>query len=174
MKNIFFVVALTMLLSACGGSGNNPVETSSVAAPASGEPSGLQSDSTSKRMRPKAAADGDKGVDKLVAMGLVLDFPHAINYDIIDESRNGTIRHRVLVEVLGADFPAAVQQFDDSIVALGYARKDGVDEGGKSKSTYVKKGVASLYILAQPVDVGPDLKNPDALGSIHIMWNKGR
>ncbi|MGY0797609.1 hypothetical protein ACW7G0_00865 [Lysobacter sp. A286] len=161
MRNIFVVIFMAMLLGACGKSDTNQ-------APA------VQSDSTPKQSRPIAAPEDDKGVDKLAAMGLALEFPHEINYDILDQSNSGTTRHRVLVEVLEADFPTALQQFEASIIALGYAKKDEVDDDGKIKITYSKKDRANLYIIAQPVEVGPSLKNSDSSGSIHIMWRKGK
>jgi hypothetical protein len=162
---------LTGLLAACDASRNEtpatPDSSGAAAQDAEAAPGALP-----KAVRPTPAPEGQKGVDVLARSGVVLSFPHAINYDILDQSRNGTPRHRVLVEVLDSDFATVVDEFGQSLVEQGYAlAKDGSTDG-RIKRTYIRKGAPTYYLLMQPVAVGPKLANPDATGSIHIMWNR--
>jgi hypothetical protein len=118
-----------------------------------------------------ASADTRKGVDLLTDAGVTFAFPNVIHYDIVDKSRRGTPRHRVLIEVLDGDFATATRQIDKSLVDLGYSKTSDANKGGRIEQVFKQKGKPTYYLLMQPEGMGPALRDPNAVGSIHIMWN---
>ena len=166
MKKLFLSTALMVLIAGCNK------ETDQ--APAQGEPAAQAPSATSVRApvaKPVAAPEGEKGVDMLTAAGIKLDFPHAVSYDIMDVSRAGTPRRRVLLEVLGGDFATATERFGQSLVNAGYAKTSDKNNGGRIDQIYEQAGKPAYYLLMQPAGMGPKLLGKDAVGSIHIMWN---
>lgn len=163
-------ITLALLVSACSND-TPPLESStpdSAAAPAQkNEGEGL-----AEIRGPQVAPEGDTGTEFLASQGVALEFPHQINYDILDMSRNGTPRHRVLVEVLGGDFAQASAGFSSSLEKIGYRKAGETIDGQRIEQTFVQEGKPTYYLLIQPAGSGPQLGNPDAVGSIHIMWNK--
>lgn len=168
MKRFFASLAMAMFLAACGQGGHEQQSGASTTS----TPEPAPPTTPPVKAPPRAAPEGEKGVDLLAGNGIALDFPHEINYDIIDTSRNGTPRHRVLVEVLGGDFPAVVQQFTATLAGTGYRKGSEKNDVQRIEQVYVKRDQPTLYLLMQPAGTGPKLKNPDSTGSIHIMWNK--
>ncbi len=168
MKKLPACLILALLVSACGNNaplaGNAAGETSATAPKAqiaAPEESG-----------PRTAPEEDSGAEFLVGQGVAMEFPHEIGYDILDTSRNGTPRHRVLVEVLGGDFAKESADFVASLEKIGYRKASESTNGQRIEQVQVQEGKPTYYLLMQPVGSGPKLKNPDAVGSIHIMWNK--
>jgi len=115
--------------------------------------------------------DTRTGASLLEVEGITFDFPHAINYDIIDKSPSGKPRHRVLVEMRGGDFDAVMHDFTTSLVHMGYKKKKSDNSNGRISEIYAAKGRPTLYLRMQPLAIGPKLKSADAVGSIHVMWN---
>lgn len=165
MRRAWICFTLAWALVACD-SGDAPVP---------GTPAAHSPDAAAEtRTEPAPAPPGQQGVAVLEATGIELEFPHAINYDIHDVSRNGTPRHRVLVEVLGGDFNTVVAQFNQALVDNGYTMTSDSSTGAKIERVYARNDMPTYYLLIQPVGAGPKLGNPDATGSIHIMWNRRR
>lgn len=164
MKRLFLCIVAAGLLAACNGGKDD--------ARGAGSPSAVASQAVAPPTRPAPAPEGQKGVEVLTGNGIELTFPHAINYDILDVSKNGTPRQRVLVEVLGGDFGVVAEQFAQLLVDQGYAMASDRTTGGRIERIYTQKGKPTYYLLMQPVGIGPKLGNPDATGSIHIMWNR--
>jgi hypothetical protein len=161
MKKLLLIPAmLVLLLSACGKGDrqNQPSENKPVA-------------ETGKPV-PRVAPEGQMGVDILAGEGVTLDFPHTINYDIMDTSRKGTPRHRVLVEVVGGDFDKTIRGFTKSLSDMGYKKTRNKAVNGRVEQIYKQAGRPTYYLLMQPVEIGPRLKHDKAVGSIHIMWNQ--
>lgn len=166
MKKLLLSAALVALIAGCN------TETDQV--PAQGEPVAQAPSATSVQApvaKPVAAPEGDKGVDMLSAAGIKLDFPHAVSYDIVDVSRAGTPRRRVLLEVLGGDFTTVTERFGQSLVDAGYTKTSDKNNGGRIDQVFEQAGKPAYYLLMQPVGMGPKLLGKDAVGSIHIMWN---
>jgi hypothetical protein len=159
-----------LLLGACektepvdqSGSGTQPQAVGNAAPPPA---------SPVKPQRPVPAPAGQKGLDLLAEAGINLDFPHDVHYDILDTSHAGTRRHRVLLEVRDADFATVIRDFDESLEGLGYTKTTDKDTNGRVEQVYESKGKPAYYLLMQPAGMGPKLNSPDAVGSIHIMWN---
>lgn len=167
LKPLYLCLAITGLLVACDK--DKPVDQAATmpAAPQA-EP---RIATPTKRPAPVPAPEGEKGADLLAEAGVALDFPHAIAYDIMDVSRAGTPRHRVLVEVLGGDLATAKQRLGQTLTGLGYAKKADTDKGGRVEQIYTMGGKPAYYLLIQPAGMGPKLVGKDAVGSIHVMWN---
>src|SRR5690606_21591427 len=93
-----FVVSLlaASVLAAC-----RKTETPETPTPAA---SPAEAAATPERPRPVPAPEDEQGIDILEVAGVKFDFPHQVHYDILDTSRRGTRRHRVLVEIRGGDF----------------------------------------------------------------------
>lgn len=121
--------------------------------------------------QPMEKLQAQSGVQLLEQEGITFDFPHAINYDIVDKNRRGTPRHRVLVEARGGDFDKIARGFTTSLAHMGYKKKKESNAGGRIRATYAAKGRPTLYLRMQPLAIGPKLKSKDAVGSIHVMWN---
>lgn len=163
-------VTLALLVSACSNDAPPPQANApdSAAIPAPGP----DAQAATERRGPRAAPADDTGAEFLAEQGVVLQFPHRINYDILDTSRNGTSRHRVLVEVLGGDFVQTTADFTSSLEKIGYRKASESTDGQRIEQTFVQEGKPTYYLLMQPAGTGPQLGNPDAVGSIHIMWNR--
>ena len=168
MKNALVPMALVFLLSACGGDMQQ--------SPTAEVPKTAKAEPVVPVNRPAArpAPAGQKGVDILASEGVTFDFPYAINYDIMDTSSKGTPRHRVLVEVLGGNFEESVQKFTKSLTAMGYKKAGDKTKNGRMEQVYKQSGRPTYYLRIQPAEVGPELKNKRALGSIHVMWSQPR
>ena len=169
MNRLIACILLAGLLTACDAGNDGTQDPSQIVLPREEAPAAARE---AARPKPEPAPAGQKGVDVLAQAGIEFAFPHAINYDIFDQSRSGTPRHRVLVEVIGGDFATVAEQFGQSLVDKGYAlAKDG-GTGGRIERTYTREDAPTYYLLMQPVAIGPKLARPDATGSIHIMWNR--
>jgi hypothetical protein len=172
MKQYMHLLFAVGLLAGCDAQHAEQAATPDATQAATSETSASQPESAEPTpSKPVTAPDGQKGVDLLAAAGVDLAFSHAINYDILDVSRNGTPRHRVLVEVLGDNFMGTVKQFDQVLAGLGYTVASNREEGGRIDRIYTSAGKPTYYLLMQAVGAGPKLGNPDATGSLHIMWN---
>lgn len=164
MKRYLAIVGLATLLAACGPSQQPQTNVNDAAAEPSPEATG---DLT------PAPVVRKKGVDLLTSdFGVMPDFRYAVVYDIVDKNTVGVRRHRVLLEVLGEqDIETALGKMDATLVALGYEKsKDTVTDRGHEE-VFRKKGTPTLVLLAQSAASGPQLKNADAVGTIHVMWN---
>ncbi|MGN7726619.1 hypothetical protein ACTJIL_12505 [Luteimonas sp. 22616] len=165
MKKIALFIAIAVAVAACGKQEAPQTPTSpesSHKAPAAQAPS---------RQSPVPAPEDKRGVAALAAAGVKFDFPHQVLYDILDVSGSGTPRHRVLVEIQGGEFDQVVEQFGESLEALGYQKDSGKETGGRIDSVYSAEGKPTYYLLMQPAGMGPKLMGKDSTGSIHIMWN---
>lgn len=167
LKSLYLCLAIAGLLAACGK--DNPADEGE-AIPAASQAE-VPTAKPARRPAPVPAPEGEKGADLLAGAGVALDFPHAIAYDILDVSRAGTPRHRVLVEVLGGDFAAATQKLGQTLAGLGYIKKADTNKDGRIEQVYTMDGKPAYYLLMQPAGMGPKLVGKDAVGSIHIMWN---
>lgn len=162
MKKIVFSLFAAGLLAACGRS-EAPGTTGQVAAPAeAGAPT---------HPHPVRAPDDQRGIDLLEVAGVEFDFPNKVRYDILDTSRGGTRRHRVLVEILGGNFDDVTQKFENSLVHIGYRKSSESVKDGRVQQVFKQAGKPTYYVLMQPAGVGPKLSSPDSAGSIHVMWN---
>jgi len=170
MKKLPVSLILVLLVSACSND-TSPTPSNTAAdetvAAAQEAPS-----SVPEKSGPRAAPEGETGAELLASQGVVMEFPHEIGYDIMDTSRNGTPRHRVLVEVLGGDFAKQSADFAAALEKIGYRKASESVDGERVEQVQVQEGKPTYYLLMQPAGSGPKLKNPDAVGSIHIMWNK--
>ena len=83
----------------------------------------------------------------------------------------GVNRRRVLLEVLEGDIEAAMTSAEATLDKAGYSKSKESSDGGRYDAVFVKHGFPTLVFMAQTPDRGPDLKNPGAVGTIHIMWN---
>ena len=169
MKKLPACLILALLVSACSNDTSPPAGD---AADGSASASPDVQPAVVEESGPRVAPEGDTGAEFLAQEGVVMEFPHEIGYDILDTSRNGTPRHRVLVEVLGGDFATTSADFVASLEKIGYRKASESVEGQRIEQVQVQEGKPTYYLLMQPVGTGPELKNPDAVGSIHIMWNK--
>lgn len=160
-----FVVSLlaASALAAC-----SKTETPETPTPAA---SPAEAAATPERPRPVPAPEDEQGIDILEVAGVKFDFPHQVHYDILDTSRRGTRRHRVLVEIRGGDFNEVVRQFDQNLVDLGYRKSSDSNKAGKIEQVFKQAGKPTYYLLMQPAGVGPKLRSKEATGSIHVMWN---
>jgi hypothetical protein len=148
---------LAFFLASCGG--DKPADPNEAISPPAAE-------------QPQVAkSEARKGIDLLTEFGVRPDFAHSINYDIVDKDKSGKPRHRVLLEVREGDMTTAVARMDALLVEQGYAKAKQSDHDGKVEQVFRKAGVPTLVLLSQSVATGPRLKQPDAVGSIHIMWN---
>lgn len=159
MRRTAMAAALVAMLGAC-----QPAEAPQ--APAGPAP---QTPDTSG---PQPEAAHDKGVSVLESWGLSIPFAHHVAYDLVDHNRVGVARHRVLLEVTGGTMDEAVAGMERSLAAIGYAKASETDVAGKLDQVFRKAGAPTLVLRSQPVAVGPKLKRADAVGSIHVMWNK--
>lgn len=164
MNKIVMMVVIPLALAAC----SKPVE---VVPPDSAPPVQQQAEPEAARPNPVAAAVGDTGMDILASRGLEVTFPYAVNYDIKDVSKNGTPRRRVLLEILDGSFEDSAAAFEAILAGNGYSLTDSASTPGKLQRTYVKEGNPTYYLLMQSRESGPALSNPDAVGSVHVMWN---
>ena len=107
----------------------------------------------------------------LIGLGFKPDFPYAVAYDITDKNNQGINRHRVLLEVLAGDMTQAMADSETVLAAAGYAKSKETVGDGRTDAVFTKRGQPTLVFMAQTKEHGPALKNPDAVGTIHIMWN---
>lgn len=149
---------LAFLLTSCGG--DKPTARDEATAPPATEQAQV------------AKSEARKGIDLLAEFGVRPDFAYSVNYDIVDKDKSGKPRHRVLIEVREGDMANAVARMDALLVEKGYAKSKESDHDGKLEQVFRKAGVPTLVLLSQAAATGPKLKQPDAVGSIHIMWNK--
>lgn len=155
---LLFSLLLALFLTSCGG--DKPADRNEVTAPPAAE-------------QPQVAkSEARKGIDVLAEFGVRPDFAYAVNYDIVDKDKSGKPRHRVLIEVREGDMANAIARMDALLVEQGYAKTKQSDRNGKVEQVFHKAGVPTLVLLSQAVATGPKLKQPDAVGSIHIMWNR--
>ena len=169
MKKIALCLALAGLLGACDGR-DEPVPQTQ----ASPEPEAraqVVQDRAPSPGKPVPAPEGRRGVDALVEAGVSFDFPHEVLYDILDISAGGTPRHRVLVEVSGGGFEAAVAKFGQSLERLGYQVVSEKKNDGRIDLVYTADGKPTYYLIMQPAGMGPKLRGENSNGSIHVMWN---
>jgi len=153
-------VAVLVLLAACG-------QEQSRTSPAA-EQAGSQSEQAAEAPVATLA-----GADLLAQWGVDPGVPYSVAYDFVDRNRAGTPRHRVLIEVTGGTMDDAAAGLERSLLAGGYRKDREVRSGGKLERVFRKKGVPTLVVSSQAAGTGPKLKRPDAVGSIHLMWNKG-
>lgn len=161
MKRILVPAAFSLFLVACGSQESQTPVSAQTPASAVAE----------ARPAPVAADPADLGIDILAGRNIEIPFSHAVNYDIRDVSRSGTPRRRVLVEILDGDFEVAAEQFGESLVSRGYSLSEEERGEGMIQRTFVKEGESTYYLLMHVAGVGPELRDAEAVGSIHIMWN---
>lgn len=169
MKNIVLCIAIAAVTAACGQQ-ESPIQQSPTPSAAS-QPAEKSAEQVPAPGKPIPAPTDEQGVDAMSAAGVEFDFPHQVLYDILDVSDNGTLRHRVLVEIRIGEFKQVAGQFTRSLEALGYRKKSSKGNGGRIDSVFVADGKPTYYLLMQPAGMGPKLRQPDSTGSIHIMWN---
>jgi hypothetical protein len=157
------IVALAALLASC----NNDQQV----APAADTTVPQQQQShTPPVAKPVPAPAGQQGADMLAAVGLEFDFGHDVLYDILDTSKNGTPRHRVLLEVLDGGFGDAVEKVGMSMEDMGCTKTSDSNTSGRIQQIFKCKENTTYYLLMQPAGMGPKLASPASVGSIHIMW----
>lgn len=161
MKQFLLAVAVAAVLAACG-SKQDPQQTDQTAGQAEAQAQAQAEPSPSRT---------EKGIDVLIGMGFRPEFAYAIAYDIIDKNNQGVSRHRVLLEVLEGDVVTAMDDVEASLAGLGYVKAKETEGDGRYDTVFTKKGEPTLVFMAQTAERGPALKNPDAVGTIHIMWN---
>lgn len=160
MRKTAMAAALVAILAACQQA-EAPQQAPQNPAPQAPEATGPQSDVAS-----------DKGMAVLEGWGLGIPFDHHVAYDLVDRNRLGVPRHRVLLEVTGGTLDEAVAGMERALDAIGYAKASETAAGGKLDQVFRKPGAPTLVLRSQPVAVGPKLGQADAVGSIHVMWNK--
>lgn len=162
MKQLLLAAAVLAVLAACGAEqGAHQAGDRSTVEPA---PS---ADATAQ----KPSANAATGIDVLTGLGFIPDFAYATVYDIVDKNNQGVNRRRVLLEVLEGDIEAAMTSAEATLDKAGYSKSKESSDGGRYDAVFVKHGFPTLVFMAQTPDRGPDLKNPGAVGTIHIMWN---
>jgi Prokaryotic membrane lipoprotein lipid attachment site len=160
MKRYFVVLSIAAALAACSpGQESGKGDEAATRAPATA-PTATQ-----------APLPREKGIDALAGFGIKPMFPYDVAYDIVDKNDKGRARHRVLLEVTGGDINAAVASMEQQLMALDYAKAKQSDRQGKIEQVFRKKGSPTLVLLSQSAASGPKLKQPGAVGSIHVMWN---
>lgn len=162
MKHLFLATALTVALAACGPK-QDPQQQGDNAAGVGQTPTEAVAASPPPRV--------EKGIDVLTGMGFQPDFANAVVYDIVDKDKKGVNRHRVLLEVLEGDVVAAMDNAEASLASVGYEKAKETESDGRYDTVFTKKGAPTLVFMAQTAERGPALKNPGAVGTIHIMWN---
>lgn len=163
MKKFVICLLAASLLAACNKP-EEPEATAPAVAPADPTPPTAQP-------RPVPAPEDEQGIDILEVAGVEFGFPHQVLYDILDTSKRGTPRHRVLVEIRSGDFNDVARQFGQSLVALGYTKSSDSNKAGKIEQVFKQAGKPTYYLLMQPAGMGPKLRNKASTGSIHVMWN---
>jgi hypothetical protein len=162
MKQIFFAVAVVAVLAACG-----PKQE---AAQKGGETANESPASATAGAEPAPAAEV-KGIDVLTGLGFKPDFAYAVVYDIVDKNNEGVNRHRVLLEALEGDIKTAMASAEATLVKAGYEKSRETESNGRYDAVFTKQGFPTLVFMAQTPERGPALKDPGAVGTIHIMWN---
>ena len=163
MKQILLAGAVLAVLAACGadqGAGQ------------AGDKSTVEPPASTEAAAPKAPASNATGIDVLAGLGFIPDFAYAMAYDIVDKNSEDVSRHRVLLEVLEGDIGTAMASAEATLGRAGYVKSKDSSADGRHDAVFVKKGSPTLVFMAQSPDRGPDLKNPGAVGTIHIMWNR--
>jgi hypothetical protein len=164
IRHAVAVIAATLLLASCN--------KSEQVAPAPNSPavSEQQPPDAAPVPKPVPAPAGQKGADLLAAAGLTFEFGQEVLYDILDTSKNGTPRHRVLLEVLDGSFPDAVAEVGESLENAGCHRTSDSNNAGRVQQVFKCSENTTYYLLMQPAGMGPKLAHPGSVGSVHIMW----
>lgn len=162
MKKIFLAAAVLTVLAAC---------SADQAVPQNVEQSAAEPAPPSETVPQQPAASAPTGIDTLTGLGFIPDFAYAMVYDIADKNKEGVNRRRVLLEVLEGDIEAAMASAEATLARAGYSKSKESSDGGRYDAVFVKQGSPTLVFMAQSPDRGPDLKNPGAVGTIHVMWN---
>ena len=159
MKQLLLTAAAVLVLAACG--------------PKQEPEQGAQN--TAQDQAPEVATPQpsrvEKGIDVLTGLGFTPDFPYSVAYDMTDKNNQGINRHRVLLEVLDGDVQQAMAASEAALSAAGYVKSKETVGDGRTDAIFSKRGQPTLVFMAQTKERGPALKDPDAVGSIHIMWN---
>lgn len=161
MKQLLLAMAVVAALAACG-----PKQD-----PQQGDNAAGEAKTPAEVAAESPPASTEKGLDVLTGMGFKPDFANAVVYDMVDKNNQGVNRHRVLLEVLEGDITAAMDDVEASLSALGYAKAKETASDGRYDAVFTKQGAPTLVFMAQTAERGPALKNPGAVGTIHIMWN---
>jgi hypothetical protein len=161
---VIAIMAVAALVASC-----NKAQQATPAVDTAAVPQQQQS-KTAPVSKPVAAPAGQKGADMLVAAGLEFDFGQEVLYDILDTSKNGTPRHRVLLEVLDGSFSDAVAEVGESMESVGCQKVGDSNKAGRIQQIFKCKENVTYYLLIQPSGMGPKLAHPASVGSVHIMW----
>lgn len=159
MKQFLLAAAILAGLAACGAEQN---------ASRTADGPGVEPAAGAAQKSPASAATG---IDVLTGLGFIPDFAYATAYDIVDKNREGVNRRRVLLEVLEGDIEAAMASAQATLGKAGYSKSKESSDGGRYDAVFVKHGFPTLVLMGQSPERGPKLKNPEAVGTIHIMWN---
>jgi hypothetical protein len=159
MKQLLLAAAILVALAACGAEQN--------ADQAAG---GTTVEPTADAAK-KSSANAATGIDVLTGLGFIPDFAYGTAYDIVDKNKEGVNRRRVLLEVLEGDIEAAMASAQATLQNAGYSKSKESSDGGRYDAVFVKRGFPTLVFMGQSPERGPKLKNPEAVGTIHIMWN---
>jgi hypothetical protein len=116
-------------------------------------------------------ASEEKGIDVLTGLGFKPEFAYSVVYDIVDRNNEGVNRHRVLLEPLEGDIETAMASAEATLTGEGYEKSKETESNGRHDAVFTKYGSPTLVFMAQTPERGPALKNPNAVGTIHIMWN---
>jgi len=163
MKQFFLAIAVVTVLAACGPKqevaqkGAETADESSTSAPV-------------PATQPAPAGEA-KGIDVLTELGFKPDFAYAVVYDIVDKNKEGVNRHRVLLEALEGDIKTAMSSAQATLATAGYEQSKETESNGRYDAVFTKQGFPTLVFMAQTPERGPALKDPSAVGTIHIMWN---
>lgn len=162
MKQFFLAAAVVAVLAACGAdqdaTQNNDKTTSESSV----------SSATDTQSMPN---DEAKGIDVLTGLGFTPDFAYAVVYDIVDKNNEGVNRHRVLLEALEGNIEPAMTNAEATLAKAGYEKSKETVSDGRHDAVFIRHGYPTLVFMAQTPERGPALKNPGAVGTIHIMWN---
>ena len=161
MKQIFFAAAVAAVLAACGADQDATQNNDKTRNESS------ESSATDVRSAPTE----EKGIDVLTGLGFTPDFAYAVVYDIIDKNNEGVNRHRVLLEALEGNIENAMTNAEATLVNAGYEKSKETMNDGRHDAVFIKHGFPTLVFMAQSPERGPPLKNPGAVGTIHIMLN---
>jgi len=161
MKKLVLAAAVLAFLAACGE--DQGAVDGNLAIP---EPS-----PRAEAAPQQAAANATTGIDALTGLGFKPEFAYAIAYDIVDKNNEGVNRRRVLLEVLDGDIVTAMGDAEATLARAGYTKSKETSSDGRHDVVFVKNGFPTLVFMAQSPERGPALKNPGAVGTIHIMWN---
>ena len=162
MKQFILAAAVVTILAGCGA--DQEAAKNSVKAT---DESSVSSATDAQPM----LNDQAKGIDVLTGLGFTPDFAYAVVYDIVDKNNEGVNRHRVLLEALEGNIETAMTNAEATLAKAGYKRSKETVSDGRQDAVFIKHGLPTLVFMAQAPERGPALKNPGAVGTIHIMWN---